>query len=91
MTGFEYCAAVGMLYEGMEEDALTCIPYPMNSRCSRNSCLDGLLSSCFYQHPNIGTRSKLSDAVMMVQNVILSVNRNADTITLAPWQAGLLS
>jgi len=25
MTGFEYCAAVGMLYEGMEEDALTCI------------------------------------------------------------------
>ena len=31
----------------------------LNSRCSRNSCLDGLLSSCFYQHPNIGTRSKL--------------------------------
>lgn len=25
MTGFEYCAATGMLYEGMEEDALTCI------------------------------------------------------------------
>lgn len=25
MTGFEYCAAVGMLYEDMEEDALTCI------------------------------------------------------------------
>ena len=25
MTGFEYCAAVGMLYEGMEKDALTCI------------------------------------------------------------------
>lgn len=25
MTGFEYCAAAGMLYEGMEEDALKCI------------------------------------------------------------------
>lgn len=25
MTGFEYCAAAGMLYEGMEEEALTCI------------------------------------------------------------------
>jgi uncharacterized protein (DUF608 family) len=25
MTGFEYCAAVGMLYEGMEEEALRCI------------------------------------------------------------------
>jgi uncharacterized protein (DUF608 family) len=25
MTGFEYCAAVGMLYEGMEQNALTCI------------------------------------------------------------------
>ena len=25
MTGFEYCAAVEMLYEGMEEEALTCI------------------------------------------------------------------
>ena len=25
MTGFEYCAAVGMLYEGMEEDGLKCI------------------------------------------------------------------
>lgn len=25
MTGFEYCAATGMLYEGMEADALTCI------------------------------------------------------------------
>ena len=25
MTGFEYCAAVGMLYEDMEENALTCI------------------------------------------------------------------
>ena len=25
MTGFEYCLAAGMLYEGMEEDALTCI------------------------------------------------------------------
>lgn len=25
MTGFEYCAAVGMIYEGMEENALTCI------------------------------------------------------------------
>ncbi len=25
MTGFEYCAAVGMLYEGMETDALKCI------------------------------------------------------------------
>ena len=25
MTGFEYCAAVGMLYEGMEEEALKCI------------------------------------------------------------------
>ena len=25
MTGFEYCAAVGMLYEGMEDEALTCI------------------------------------------------------------------
>ena len=25
MTGFEYCAATGMLYEGMEDDALTCI------------------------------------------------------------------
>ena len=25
MTGFEYCAAVGMLYEGMEDDALKCI------------------------------------------------------------------
>lgn len=25
MTGFEYCAATGMLYEGMEEEALTCI------------------------------------------------------------------
>ena len=25
MTGFEYCAAVSMLYEGMEDEALTCI------------------------------------------------------------------
>lgn len=25
MTGFEYCAATGMLYEGMEDEALTCI------------------------------------------------------------------
>ncbi|MGN0213246.1 MAG: GH116 family glycosyl-hydrolase [Muribaculaceae bacterium] len=25
MTGFEYCAATGMLYEGMQDDALTCI------------------------------------------------------------------
>lgn len=25
MTGFEYCAAVGMFYEGLEEDALRCI------------------------------------------------------------------
>ena len=25
MTGFEYCAAVSMLYEGMEDGALTCI------------------------------------------------------------------
>lgn len=25
MTGFEYCAAVGMLYEGLENDALKCI------------------------------------------------------------------
>ena len=25
MTGFEYCAAVGMLYEGMEDDGLKCI------------------------------------------------------------------
>lgn len=25
MTGFEYCAAAGMIYEGMEEEALTCI------------------------------------------------------------------
>ena len=25
MTGFEYCAAVGMLYEGMTEDGLKCI------------------------------------------------------------------
>lgn len=25
MTGFEYCAAVGMLYEGLEEEAITCI------------------------------------------------------------------
>lgn len=25
MTGFEYCAAVGMLYEGMEKEALKCI------------------------------------------------------------------
>lgn len=25
MTGFEYCAAVGMLYEDQKEDALTCI------------------------------------------------------------------
>ncbi|MBQ8061568.1 MAG: hypothetical protein IJ205_06495 [Bacteroidales bacterium] len=25
MTGFEYCAATGMLYEGMEADALKCI------------------------------------------------------------------
>jgi non-lysosomal glucosylceramidase len=25
MTGFEYCAAVGMIYEGMEEDALRCV------------------------------------------------------------------
>lgn len=25
MTGFEYCAATGMIYEGMEKDALTCI------------------------------------------------------------------
>lgn len=25
MTGFEYCAATGMLYEGMTEDALRCI------------------------------------------------------------------
>ena len=25
MTGFEYCAATGMLYEGMEDDALKCI------------------------------------------------------------------
>ncbi len=25
MTGFEYCAAVGMIYEGMEKDALMCI------------------------------------------------------------------
>ena len=25
MTGFEYCAAVGMLYEGMTEEGLTCI------------------------------------------------------------------
>lgn len=25
MTGFEYCAAAGMLYEGMEREALTCV------------------------------------------------------------------
>jgi len=25
MTGFEYCAAVGMIYEGMEEEAVKCI------------------------------------------------------------------
>lgn len=25
MTGFEYCAAAGMIYEGMENDAITCI------------------------------------------------------------------
>lgn len=25
MTGFEYCAATGMIYEGMTDDALTCI------------------------------------------------------------------
>lgn len=25
MTGFEYCAATGMLYEGLEKDALTCL------------------------------------------------------------------
>ena len=25
MTGFEYCAAVGMIYESMEKEALTCI------------------------------------------------------------------
>lgn len=25
MTGFEYCAAVGMIYEGMTDDAMTCI------------------------------------------------------------------
>lgn len=25
MTGFEYCAATGMLYEGMDDEALTCI------------------------------------------------------------------
>lgn len=25
MTGFEYCAAVGMIYEGMTDEALTCI------------------------------------------------------------------
>ncbi|NWJ52648.1 MAG: hypothetical protein HXX14_17465 [Bacteroidetes bacterium] len=25
MTGFEYCAATGMIYEGLNEDALTCI------------------------------------------------------------------
>lgn len=25
MTGFEYCAAAGMIYEGMEDEALTCI------------------------------------------------------------------
>ncbi|MBQ9310987.1 MAG: hypothetical protein IJ222_09060 [Bacteroidales bacterium] len=25
MTGFEYCAAVEMIYEGMQDDALTCI------------------------------------------------------------------
>ncbi|MCF0167521.1 MAG: hypothetical protein HUJ93_02585 [Bacteroidales bacterium] len=25
MTGFEYCAAVGMIYEGMTDNALTCI------------------------------------------------------------------
>ena len=25
MTGFEYCAATGMLYEGMEREALTCV------------------------------------------------------------------
>lgn len=25
MTGFEYCAATGMLYEGMEQEALTCL------------------------------------------------------------------
>ena len=25
MTGFEYCAAVGMIYEGMEKEAITCI------------------------------------------------------------------
>ena len=25
MTGFEYCAATGMIYEGMEDDALKCI------------------------------------------------------------------
>ncbi len=25
MTGFEYCAATGMIYEGMQEDALRCI------------------------------------------------------------------
>ena len=25
MTGFEYCAATGMIYEGMEDEALTCI------------------------------------------------------------------
>lgn len=25
MTGFEYCAATGMIYEGLREDALTCL------------------------------------------------------------------
>lgn len=25
MTGFEYCAAAGMLYEGLEQEALTCV------------------------------------------------------------------
>lgn len=25
MTGFEYCAAVGMIYEGMEKEGLKCI------------------------------------------------------------------
>lgn len=25
MIGFEYCAATGMIYEGMEDEALTCI------------------------------------------------------------------
>jgi len=44
----------------------------MNSRCSRNSCLDGLLSSCFYQHPNIAAVGMLYEG--MEEDALTCIN-----------------